>query len=353
MSDHSLISPSMLNRMFQCPGSVLASVGYPDTSSPAAAHGTMLHNIAEEVLRIGFTDASSLESDDWQMVQDYVAYVKDIKHGPGAHLYVEHDVSLRQYVTDMRGSIDALVVSDNAIHCIDLKTGAHPVSAENNSQLLAYALGATDEFDGWAKEIYVHIWQPGNISTTRVTEDELTQFSEKLMASSTVALEAGAPRNPSDDACRFCKAAPECPALYGQQLAVVGGDFTDLTAPEKLTDEQIATVVLNRARIEKWMKGVWTYALDRHNRNEPLTGVKVVEGRAMRKFTTAGKAALVEYLGDDAYEQKVIGVTAADKLLGKELVDAMTVKVGSPTLAGLDDPRPAATNVIDDFDHLN
>ena len=143
MSDHSLISPSMLSRMFQCPGSVLASVGYPDTSSPAAAHGTMLHGIAEEVLRIGFTDASTLEASDWEMVQDYCAYVK--QHvGPDAHLYVEHSVSLNQYVTDMRGSVDALIVGEEAIHIIDLKTGNFPVSASGNPQMLAYSLGASD-----------------------------------------------------------------------------------------------------------------------------------------------------------------------------------------------------------------
>ena len=63
-------------------------------------------------------------------------------------------------------------------------------------------------------------------------------------------------------------------------------------------------------------------------------------------------AILADHLGDDAYEKKLIGVTAADALLGKELVDAMTEKRGSPTLAGLDDKRPALTNAIDDFDEL-
>ena len=223
MSNHSLISPSMLSRMFQCEGSVLASVGYPDTSSPAAEHGTMLHGIAEEVLRIGFTDASTLEASDWEMVQNYCAYVKDYA-GPGAHLYIEHNISLEQYVTDMRGSVDALIVSDEAIHVIDL-----------------------------AKEIYVHIWQPGNVNHFHVSEEELTKFSERLVASADIALAPNAPLNPSESACRFCKAAPDCPALYQNQLEIVGGDFADLTIPEKLTDEQIATVVLNRSKVEKWM----------------------------------------------------------------------------------------------------
>ena len=351
MSDHSVISPSMLSRMFQCPGSVLASVGYPDTSSPAAEHGTMLHGIAEEVLRIGFTDASTLEASDWEMVQDYCAYVKEYV-GPDAHLYIEHSVSLNQYVTDMRGSVDALIVGEEAIHIVDLKTGQWGVSASDNPQLLAYALGATDEFDGWSKEIYVHIWQPGNVNHFHVSEEELTRFSERLVASADIALAPNAPMNPSESACRFCKAAPNCPALYQNQLEIVGGDFADLTSPEKLTDEQIAAVVLNRSKVEKWMKQVNTHALDRANRGKPVEGTKVVEGRAVRRWTSEGKSVLVDHLGDDAFEKKLIGVTQADAFLGKELVDAMTEKQGTPTLVDLDDKRPALSNAIDDFDAL-
>lgn len=100
------------------------------------------------------------------------------------------------------------------------------------------------------------------------------------------------------------------------------------------------------------MKKVFSHALDRSQRGEPIAGTKVVEGRAVRRFTNAGKEALVDALGEDAYEKKLIGVTTADALLGKELVDAMTEKRGSPTLASLDDKRPALTNAIDDFDEL-
>jgi len=351
MSDHSLISPSMLHRMFECPGSVLASKDIPDKSSPAAERGTLIHGMAEEMLRIGFTDATDLTPEEHQNLMAYCRYVKD-HVGPDSVLYIEETVDLNAYVPGMKGSVDALIVGEKELHVIDLKTGTISVSSAENSQLLAYALGAAANFDGFEKEIYVHIWQGGSGDQWRVSLLDLDAFAGKLMTTAEVALKEGAPRNPSDDACRYCKAAPECPALYQQQLAVVGGDFTDLTAPDKLTDEQIATVVLNRSRVEQWMKKVWSHALDRSQRGEPIAGTKVVEGRAIRRWTSEGKAALADALGDDAYEKKLIGVTAADALLGKELVDAMTEKRGSPTLAGLDDKRPALTNAIDDFDEL-
>ena len=351
MSDHSMISPSMLHRMFQCPGSVLASDGIPDTSSPAAERGTLIHGMAEEMLRIGFTDATDLTAEEHKNLMDYCRYVKD-RVGADAHLYVEELVDLNAYVPGMRGSVDALIVGEDEIHVIDLKTGQHPVASADNPQLLAYALGAAANFDGFEKQIYVHIWQGGKGDESHVSLLDLNAFADTLMDIAEFALKPDAPRYPSDDACRYCKAAPECPALHQQQLEIVGGDFADLTAPDKLTDEQIATVVLNRSRVEVWMKKVFSYALDRSQRGEPIAGTKVVEGRAVRRFTNAGKEALVDALGEDAYEKKLIGVTAADALLGRELVDAMTEKRGSPTLAGLDDKRPALTNAIDDFDEL-
>lgn len=351
MSDHSLISPSMLYRMFECPGSVLASKDLPNTSSPAAERGTLIHGMAEEMLRIGFTDATELTPHEHEQLQFYTRYVKN-RVTQDAVLYVEELVSLDAYVPGMRGSIDALIVGEDEMHVIDLKTGTRYVQAENNTQLLAYALGAAAKFDAWEKTIHVHIWQGDNTNSATLTITDLNDFAKELMASAEIALQEGAPRNPSDNACRYCLAAPECPALYGQQLQIVGGDFADLTAPEKLDDDQIAAVVLNRSKIEQWMKKVNAYALDRASRGEEVTGLKIVEGRAVRRFTNAGKEALVELLGDMAFEKKLIGVTAADALVGKELVDAMTEKRGSPTLASLSDKRPAMSTALDDFEEL-
>ena len=75
-----------------------------------------------------------------------------------------------------------------------------------------------------------------------------------------------------------------------------------------------------------------------------------MEGRATRRWKADAAEALEDVLGDEAFEKKLIGVTAADKLAGKDIVNALTEKHGSPTLVGEDDPRPALGNVADDFD---
>jgi CRISPR/Cas system-associated exonuclease Cas4 (RecB family) len=349
MSDHSLISPSMLSRMFACPGSVLAGKDVADSSSPAAELGTRLHAHAEDMLLAGFTDASDLESEQYAMVESYCRYVKEHIDNNSV-LYVEHTVSLNHYVSGMRGSVDALIVGVDTVHVIDLKTGQHPVSAEDNLQLQAYALGAVEEFGAFNKTVYVHIWQPNNVSRARLTYDGLMEFSLELSSKANLAMQQNAPRYPSEEACRYCKAAATCGALHSQQVELIGGDFDDLTAPEDLTDDQIRTVVLHKVRVEQWLKKVYTHAMHRAEHSDPVSGLKRVEGRASRKFTTSGKEALVSCLGENAYEKKLIGVTAADKLLGKKVVDALCERRGSATLVPVGDKRPALPSAVDGFE---
>ena len=145
--------------MFECPGSVLASKDIPDHSSPAAERGTLIHKLAEEMLRIGFTDVSGLTHEEAQHLTDYNKFVKGLVDS-GSVLYVEEKVSLQAYVSDMFGTIDALIVGEDAMHIIDLKTGSQKVYVEGNTQLMAYALGAASEY-GFNKRIFIHIWQNG------------------------------------------------------------------------------------------------------------------------------------------------------------------------------------------------
>ena len=230
---------------------------------------------------MGFADVSELTAEECDLVSGYCSYVKREAKGNDKVLYIEHLVSLEAYVDDMFGSIDAVIVGNDEVHVIDLKTGARSVSAESNPQLMAYLLGAVNAYEMWEAEMFkMTIWQGGEADTVTVSLSELNEFAKKLMASASIALQENAPRNPSDDACRYCKAQVECPALYQQQLTVVGGDFEDLTDPSKLTDEQIATVVLNRSRVEKWMKAVWSHAIERHRLGDAVEGVKVVGAEA-------------------------------------------------------------------------
>ena len=84
-------------------------------------------------------------------------------------------------------------------------------------------------------------------------------------------------------------------------------------------------------------------------------GFKVVAGRANRRFTDdAAVAARVKKAGKDPYEQKLLGVTALEKLLGKKafadlLSDLVTRPEGKPTLVPDTDKRPELITADKEF----
>ena len=114
-----------------------------------------------------------------------------------------------------------------------------------------------------------------------------------------------------------------------------------------MTDEQIAQIVLHAGAIKKWLTAVETYALNEANNGKEFEGLKLVEGRSIRRYADEQAVAeAVTEAGHDPYEKKLIGITAMTKLLGKktfqELVGEHLVKpAGKPTLVPEDDPRPA------------
>ena len=165
------------------------------------------------------------------------------------------------------------------------------------------------------------------------------------------ALQPNEDYGPSESNCRFCKLAPTCPALHQVATDIVSQDFDPLPA-EALTDDQLAKVVEMKPLIEQWLRAVYKHAVDRTERGNPLPGFKLVHGRSQRKWADDAEDKLAEFLGDKAFDKKLIGITAAEKIVGKAVVDSLTTKPpGAPTLVPLDDKRPAI-DIAGDFEKL-
>jgi len=81
----------------------------------------------------------------------------------------------------------------------------------------------------------------------------------------------------------------------------------------------------------------------------------LVEGRSNRKYTDENAvAAVVQNAGYDPYEQKLLGITAMTKQLGKkkfdELLSGLVIKpAGKPVLAPDTDKRPEFNSAKNDF----
>ena len=84
-------------------------------------------------------------------------------------------------------------------------------------------------------------------------------------------------------------------------------------------------------------------------------GFKLVEGKSNRRFTDEALAAKIALeAGYEPYEQKMLGVTALQKQLGRkrfdELLGSLVTKPrGKPVLAPESDKRPEYNNIESDF----
>lgn len=160
--NHARLSPSGSKRWFACPGSVALEAPFPDTASTFSDDGTAMHTVAAWCLtehrrahlrieqEIAVHDEGqppryvTFTEDMADLVQGYVDTVRML--GIGSLLQVEQRVNFSPFVgvAGQFGTADAIIWNDRdgELMLVDLKTGYKFVDAEENSQLLCYALGA-------------------------------------------------------------------------------------------------------------------------------------------------------------------------------------------------------------------
>jgi hypothetical protein len=349
-------------------------------SSDAASEGTVAHEIAESCLTMHKLPASfigetlvldtgyeqEVDEDMARYIGEYVDYVVDLAQDATA-LLVEQSVCYDNWVRGGFGTADAIIQDANTrtLHVVDLKYGRGIfVSAEDNSQLKLYGLGALQEFGNdcsW-ETIVLHIVQPRmtNFQSVTMSVDDLLAWAEEVV--SPAALETEDPEarfGPSDKACQWCPAAGSCQALAEHSFKVISSNFQDLNEPvqcknpDKLSQQEIGLLLPQLPLIDKWVRAVNEYALETIAQGQEIPGYKLVEGRANRSWTGAAEQVLVDALGDEAWNMKLIGITAAEKKLGKDIVNSVAEKKpGKPTLTVESDKRPALKPIKDMFGEL-
>ena len=140
---HARLSASRTDRFMQCPGSYrLESLMPYEAAGEAAAIGTAIHELSEIILRGGAIPTGT-DPDHLSMAQGYANFVNTLVENPRKKLIeVNLDEGLKSLHPALGGTADAILVDGNHLHVIDLKTGRVAVEAEDNKQLLTYALGA-------------------------------------------------------------------------------------------------------------------------------------------------------------------------------------------------------------------
>lgn len=416
MSTHARLSPSSAVRWLNCPAAPILEEGKPDTTSEYAAEGTAAHFLAEQCLSFGnhrmddFTriavspagECESIIDSDWQPpkgwfvfdvdddmknhVMTYINLVDDVLEATFGDLFVEQKLSLEHLTgeKDATGTADAVILTDEQIIIIDLKYGqGNKIFAENNTQLMIYGLAAVEAYSlvGEYESVRLIISQPrlNHVDEWVVSIDELNEFAKRVSNTAKLinTLDADSDLtdllNPSQDACRYCKASAECKAQAEYVHKSVAAEFSDLDSPLIVSDatydnDTLALMFERIGLIEDWIKTVKQATYAKLYAGEAVGDYKLVQGRAgARKWldTDEAEATLksMRLKVDEMYNKKLISPTDAEKLnkagtLGdiqwNKLQDLIVRSEGSPVIAPASDKRPAInTNPVEDFEDID
>lgn len=396
---HAKFSPSSAHRWGECPGAMVLEREYPDTSSAFADEGTAAHEVASRVLlagpdamaahyigeRIDVSDSKTVEcTDDMaSFVQLYVDFVREAARD--GSMLVEQKVCFEQTLQlepgEGFGTADALIVTGSHLTVVDLKFGrGERVEAEENHQMMMYALGAIETFGdlfGPFETFSLVIHQPRIVAGVSVWHTDLARLEEfadsirteaRRVKSALRIADEGKPidayLSPGEKTCRWCKAKATCPALAYKVQEQIGVEFADLTAEDtdarqlvqvvdSYGDNALPMAMAAVGLIEDWCTAVRAETERRLLAGKPVQGWKLVEGRKGSRAWTDPKAAEDLLKGkfrlpvDDMYEKTLISPTQATKLLKTSpqrlaQVEALiSQKAGKPSVAPESDKRPA------------
>jgi hypothetical protein len=407
MTSHALISPSGAERWFNCPASLWLSKDEPDQSSEYAKEGTTAHALAEYCFKFN-KQASSLlgmktvvnDIDVNDEMADAIQYYVDTVNGIKASMSnvlafdVEQKLDFSELLdlstnintvnTDYKpeksfGTADVVLLGDGELQVHDLKYGKGVrVSAENNKQLLIYALAAYYYYSLGCEisKVSVHIHQPrlNHYSEFSLSPDELLEFGKQLKEKAGIAYKIylNGPQSADDfcageSQCRFCKAAGKCETLANQVAQATEADFENLDdnfveQVDKLANEALANRFKSIGLIKSWITAVETKVQAELQHGNLVPGFKLVIGRQGNRAWVSeedAENALKSFRlkQDEMYTRKLISPTQALKVLKgsdkriAKLEEIITRPEGKPTVVPESDKRPAISPA-DDFTDL-
>ena len=370
MPNHALLSASSSHRWLHCPPSARLCEGYDDKGSNFAAEGTDAHALCEYKLRtaLGMEAKDPTEDLSWydaemeESANGYAAFVMELveeakKTCPDPVVLIEQRLDYSRYVAEGFGTGDCVIIADGTLHIVDFKYGRGIlVEAEDNPQMMLYALGALELLDCLydIDTVSMTIFQPrrGNVSTYTLPKADLYEWADTVLAPTAELAWSGEGEYHCGEWCQFCKAKADCRERAKANMELAKYEFKQ---PPLLTDEEVEDILSRIDELIAWASDIRDYALQAAISGKHWTGYKLVEGRSNRKYTDErAVVAAVRAAGYDPYEHKVLGVTAMTTMLGKKqfndiLGGLVTKPQGKPTLVPDSDKRPAMTNIINEF----
>ena len=373
MTAHAILSASGSKRWLSCTPSARLEATLPEQKKAAgsfdhSAEGTLAHSLAEIKLRLQLNQIGHEEYDrEIQIIQtspyynqeldeyvdNYVVYVRSQISEHDRALF-EQRVDFSEWVPDGFGTADVVLLSKHAIRVIDLKFGKGiPVSAQDNTQLRLYALGAYSKFKEEypdIKEVEYTIVQPrlDSISTDGTSIAKLVDWANYFVKPKAKKAWTGTGEFVPGDWCQFCRAKATCKARSDFVNEIASLDFR----PAPLLDEEEFRLVLSKAsQLKSYVNDIEEYATQRAVQENIIpTGFKLVVPKGHRKISdfALAEAVLVEhgFNKEDLYERKPKSVPQIEKL-GKK--GQITGILGDMIVRPDSTPKLVPDNSAEDF----
>ncbi len=400
MSGHALLSPSAAGRWLNCTPVPRLEESLPESVSEYAEEGRLAHSVCELAAKKKFsamparTYSAALKklkaNPLWQdeMLSCAAEYVEHLEEHamlfPSApYVALEVKVDISDYARDAFGTCDSVIIGGDQLIVTDYKHGKGVmVSAQENPQMLLYALGALKlykpVFGDSLKRITVCIDQPrlNHYDVYSLTEAELLAWGENVVKPKAALAYMGLGAFNPGEWCRFCRMKAQCRARADAHTALE--DFKDalLPTPENtktaaiedkhgvphpplLTDTEIGGLLSRGEALVAWYNSLKEYALNALLNGGEIPGWKAVEGRSSRAWADQDKA--IETIINAGYPRELVydsvikSLAQLEKLIGTErfngLVGSLIVKpAGKPALAPESDKRPAYSSAAADFE---
>lgn len=308
---HSILPPSSMARIVQCPGSVVMEAAYPETGDrPEAAEGEAAHWAASEMLQGRLVDVGQITPAGIVLDQAMVEGADMIYDDVVATLK-PHGMSVNSGASEMRVTIPAIhpqcfgtldyrawtpATPERYLKLFlwDYKHGFRPVEAFENWQLIAYVLGVMQQ--ATAHDMYVdvevRIVQPraqhrlGPIRSWSCRADKLRPYLEIARAACAEAL-GPAPRTVAGPECRDCRARHACPTFSAAAMDAcdVAGQAQPFDLSPAAAGLELRILRQAEERIKARISGIEEQVLAVARRGTPTPHWRVEHGQGRIQWT--------------------------------------------------------------------